>query len=204
LEQIYRYFANNPVEVVGAVLTLWSVFLNIRQNSWGWLVGIVSVLCYVYVFFKAMLLGDFLLNIYYFLVSIYGFYKWRVGSENKTALEISSLSFSNFLKISVLGVFLSIALGKLFSTYPQASLPYWDATTTAYSVLAQVLLARKKLENWLFWIFINVLCVGIYFYKELYASSILYFFLLLMALQGYQSWRKELLSTNLFWNKNPI
>jgi nicotinamide mononucleotide transporter len=81
-------------------------------------------------------------------------------------------------------------MGFLLQKYTEASLPYWDATTTAYSVIAQWLLARKKLENWLFWIFINVLCVGIYYVKDLTATAILYFVLLLIAIKGYAQWRE--------------
>jgi nicotinamide mononucleotide transporter len=190
-----NYFYNSPIELLGAVLTVICVWLNTHQNIWGWPVGILSIICYIWVFYEVYLLGDFLLNIYFLVLSIYGWYNWLYGKGKAVKLPVTSLSLQQLLAYVIVGSTAAFIFGKILASYTPASLPYWDATTTSFSMLAQWPLARKKIENWLFWIFVNVLYIGIYFVKNLFATSIVYVILLVLAAKGYQQWKSELINT---------
>jgi len=186
------YVYANPIEIAGFVLTIVSIWLNTKQNPWGWGVGILSILCYIYIFASVWLLGDFLLNIYFFITSIYGWYLWKFGKKGNKLLPVTRISLSEIKILILVGIIGSFLLGALLSSYPQAAVPYWDAETTAFSLIGQWLLVRKKLENWLVWIFVNLQYVAIYFYKDLIATSLLYVILTALAFKGWQDWRKSL------------
>ncbi|MCS7018955.1 MAG: nicotinamide riboside transporter PnuC [Cytophagales bacterium] len=192
LQSVVEYFYNNPIESIGAILTVVCVWLNTRQSIWGWPVGIASITCYIWVFYDVYLLGDFLLNIYFLLLSLYGWYHWLYGKGNEKKLPVTRLTQSELVTYVIVGSIAAFIFGEILVRYTSASLPYWDATTTSFSVLAQWLLARKKIENWLFWIFVNILYIGIYFAKSLFATALVYAILLVLAVKGYQQWKAEL------------
>lgn len=154
--------------------------------------GILSIVCYIYVFASVWLLGDFLLNIYFFLTSLYGWYQWKYGSQEHQELAVSHTKSRELLILISLAIIGAILLGMLFSTYPQAAVPYWDAVVTSFSLVAQWLLARKKLENWLVWIFVDVQASMIYFYKDLVVTGLLYIILTILAVKGYMDWRNSM------------
>ncbi len=189
---VIDYFYNSPIELLGAVLTVVCVWLNTRQNIWGWPIGILSIICYIWVFYEVYLLGDFLLNIYFLLLSIYGWYNWLYGKGKEEKLPVTALPFQQLVTYIIVGSVAAFIFGEILARYTTASLPYWDAITTSFSVLAQWLLAKKKIENWIFWIFVNVLYIGVYFVKDLFASSLVYVILLALAVKGYQHWKLEL------------
>ena len=189
---VYQYFSGNPIELLGALTGILCVYLNAKENIWGWPIGIVSVACYVIVFWNAFLFGDFLLHIIYVILGFYGWYYWLYGGKKKDALPISVSPKKELLFFGALGSILILPIGWLLSLYPNASVPYWDATTTIFSLLAQWQLARKRLENWLTWLFVDTLCVVIYYYKELYITSGLYFVYLILATLGYLEWRRHM------------
>lgn len=186
-----QYLQANPIEICGFVLTILSIWLNTKQNPWGWGVGILSILCYIYVFASVWLLGDFLLNIYFFITSVYGWYLWRFEKKGEKHLAVSRLSFAEIKILIVIGIIATFLLGRLLSSYPQAAVPYWDAETTAFSLIGQLLLVRKKIENWLVWLFVNLQYVAIFFYKDLIATSLLYVILTILAIKGWYEWKKS-------------
>lgn len=186
-----QYLQANPIEICGFVLTILSIWLNTKQNPWGWGIGILSILCYIYVFASVWLLGDFLLNIYFFITSIYGWYLWKFRKKEEKYLAVSRLSFAEIKILIIIGVIATFLLGKLLSSYPQAAVPYWDAETTAFSLIGQWLLVRKKIESWLVWLFVNLQYVAIFFYKDLIATSLLYIILTILAIKGWYEWKKS-------------
>ncbi len=188
---VLQYLQANPIEICGFAFTVLSIWLNTKQNPWGWGVGILGILCYIYVFASVWLLGDFLLNIYFFITSIYGWYLWKFAKKEDKHLAVSRTSFAEIKILIVIGVVATFLLGKLLSSYPQAAVPYWDAETTAFSLIGQWLLVRKKIENWLVWLFVNLQYVAIFFYKDLIATSLLYAILAILAIKGWYEWKKS-------------
>ena len=184
-----------PYEIVGVVFGLLSVWLTVRRSIWCWPTGIVSVAAFAILFFEIKLYADMLLQIFFLVTSIAGWYFWLHGGRDRTELPISTLSRT---QIALLGVGLALCIyvvGYLFSTYTDAHIPFWDATASGMSVLAQILLMRKKLENWYLWISVDVLSIGIYTYKQVYLTAGLYVIFLVLATGGLIEWRKAFKQT---------
>jgi nicotinamide mononucleotide transporter len=182
----------NTVEIFGLCTGTLSIALLIKQNIWTWPVGIAYTFASLYIFFTAKLYADFALHIFFLVMSFYGWYSWLQGKNgHDPELPVSNegkkvLAYSIF--ICVLAINLT---GNLFTTYTDADLPYWDNTTSIFSILAIWLQGRKKIECWIFWLIIDILSVGIYFYKELYLYSLLYLIYVVMAFLGYKAWRES-------------
>lgn len=190
---IKEYALTNPLELIGFGFTVCSIWLNTKQNPWGWIVGIVGIACYIYISLSVRLWGSFLLNIYFLIVSIYGWYLWKFGKKEEKLLAISRCT-SNEIKILLLIVLaLTFSLIGLLYSYQRATpIQYWDAEATAFSLVGQWLLARKKIENWIIWLFVNVQYVLIYFYQHLIVTSMLYVILIVLAAKGWKEWQKSM------------
>jgi len=186
------------VELIGTLFGLVSVYFASRANILTWGTGIVNEAFLFILFFQVQLYPDMFLQIYFFVVTIYGWYRWnRRSSENK----ISETSF----RIRILLV-LSILIGTLISgiffknihlNLPeyfkiQAAYPFADSFVMVSSIIATVLLAKKKIENWYLWISIDFVCAALYFKKGVYFLSLEYFIFLGLASYGLYNWKKQL------------
>jgi len=194
LQQVLSWILDNYIELLGAIFGLLYIILSIRQNIWCWPVGLITSALYIYVFYITKFYADMGLQVYYLVVSIYGWYFWLFGGKSKKTddLKISSVKFN-------LSIYLVIATGVLFGiiayilvNYTDSEIPYWDAFTTAGSFIATWMLARKIIEHWLVWIIIDAVSLGLYIYKGLYATVILFAVYTVLAVTGYIEWKKEL------------
>ncbi|MCK4465617.1 MAG: nicotinamide mononucleotide transporter [Bacteroidales bacterium] len=197
---IFQWLFEHYIEIFAAIAGLLYLFFSIRQNIWLWPLGLVTSALFVYVFFTDSLYADMGLNVYYVVISIYGWYHWLYSGETgkKNSLKVSRLSkwltFKLILLTFIVYWVLVFALHKLpewFDIAP-AELLYLDAFTTAASVVATWMLARKIIEHWIVWIVIDSLSMGMYFYKGLYPTMILFFVYTIMAIKGYTEWKKDL------------
>jgi nicotinamide mononucleotide transporter len=179
-------------EIFAVVFGLVSVLLTIRESIWCWPTGIISVTLYVLVFYKAKLYGETGLQIVFIALQVYGWYEWLRGGEGKTELHITRLQFGQAARLALIAFAGTTLMGYLLGAKTDASLPFLDSTVTVLSLLAQWMLAKKLLENWLVWIAVDVLSIGIYFYKGLYISTMLYATFLALATFGFIGWRKTL------------
>ena len=179
------------IEPTATVLGIVSVTLLVRQNIWCWPTGIVMVTLYIFIFYDARLYSDMGLQVAYVVMQIYGWYYWVFGGEERNRLPVSRIAGSAAL--GWLGVMLAgtAGLGFLMDEYTDADLAYWDAATTVMSLVAQYLQAVKVLECWLLWIAVDVLAVGIYAYKGLVPTTVLYTVFLGLATWGYIEWRRS-------------
>ena len=182
----------NTVEIFGLCAGTISIALLIKQNIWTWPVGIAYTLASLYIFFAAKLYADFALHVFFLLMSFYGWYYWLQGNSRLDSELPVSREDKKVLAYSIIICSLAIILASIiFTIYTDAELPYWDNTTSIFSVLAIWLQSRKKIESWIFWLIIDILSVGIYFYKELYFYSLLYSIYVIMAFFGYAAWLKS-------------
>lgn len=187
----YNYF-----ELLASIFGITYVILATQQNIWCWMAGIINVTLYIFIFFNARLYGDMGLQIFYLVLSIYGWYSWKFGkSKNKKELVITKLSINTGLILLAISAVFSICFGYLIS-YTNSDVPYWDGITTALGLVATWMTARKILENWLVWIFTDLLCVGIYFYKELHPTSVFYLIMTILAVISYFKWKKDMIENN--------
>jgi nicotinamide mononucleotide transporter len=187
----------SAVEVAATLFGLACVWLTIRRTIWCWPMGLVQVVLYVWIFYRAKLYSDVGLQVVYVVLQVYGWHHWLRGKGRDggagagTVLPITRLTARAVAGWTAAAAAGTAALGTVMSRYTDAALPYWDAAITVLSLVAQVLLARKVLENWLFWIVVDVLAVGVYAAKKLYPTTGLYAVFLVMAIAGWLAWRKE-------------
>ena len=178
----------SPIEIAAALFGLLSVYYTLREHVWCWPTGLVNVVLYVVVFFEAKLYADTLLQVVYIALQIYGWYEWLHGGPAKTELRISRCSSGTLVFLLLLSAAGTLGMGYGFDHFTDAALPYWDSAITVLSLIAQWLVAKKRLENWLFWIVVDVLGIGVYLVKGLYPTGILYGIYLVMAVMGYRAW----------------
>ncbi len=185
------------MEIIAASLGLVSVWYAKKANILVYPTGIVSVLLYVYICFKAQLYADMGINAYYFVFSIYGWIIWSRKNENKEELPITYSGKKTWI-ISIIVFLVSLViiqiLLRIFKAndvvYWSTFVPYTDTFTTAVAIVGMWLMAIKKVENWLFWIATDVVSVPLYLYKGLVFTSLQYFVFLILAVLGYVEWRK--------------
>lgn len=183
--------STTPLELLSFVLALVTVTLNIRQLHWAWLFSILSSGLYALVFFEARLYGDMGLQWVFILTSIWGWQQWLWGGAQHQQLSVSRLTLRGKLA-SLLGWMIAFAAFAWFlKTYTDTDVPYADGFLTAGSLLGQVLLSRKKIENWQVWIAVDVLYVALYVYKNLMLTALLYALFVAMAVLGWRVWRKS-------------
>ncbi|MBN8581451.1 MAG: nicotinamide mononucleotide transporter [Anaerolineae bacterium] len=190
------------VEFIGTVFYLGSVWLIAKRNILTWPVGIISVLLYMALFYQIRLYSDTLEQVYYLGASIYGWWIWyRSPRENGL---ISDVVYSNINKLIVWALvtfIVSLPVGWLMarvhvflpSIFPdEASFPFLDALTTVMSFSAMWLMARKKVESWVYWIVVDVVGIWLYFAKDVKFISLLYVVLFVMAINGLRMWHKSM------------
>jgi nicotinamide mononucleotide transporter len=196
MELIISWLSLNWFESTAALLGLISIYFQIKQKIFYWPIAILMVSMYIVVFYKSGFYADMSLQFYYLGVSIYGWYFWIAGNKqkqsNNNTVPVSSLNGKQIL--TALGfstLFFTIIL-IILKYFTDSEVPYGDAFTTALSFVATWLLARKILENWLFWLIVNVVSSGLYIYKELYATAVLFIILSILAVLGYVRWKKTM------------
>ena len=184
----------SPYEVAGALLGAIAVFLTARENVWCWPVGLANVLLYVVVFHEARLYADMGLQVVYAALCVYGWYAWLHGGKDRGELAVSRTPGRWRAPLFLAGAAAAALLGFLLKRHTDAALPYWDSSTTAFSLVAQWMQTRKWLENWRVWIAVDVVYVGMYLYKDLRLTAALYAVFLALAVMGDREWRKSLAS----------
>ena len=180
------------LELFGAILGALSVYLSVRQNIWSWPTAIINVTVYAVVFYHAKLYADAGLQVVYAVLSIYGWYEWLHGGEHRTALRVTRTSPRLGAVLTGIALVGSAALGTLLSRTTDAALPFMDSFLSSTSLVAQWMMTRKKLENWLVWIGVDVLYVGVFIYRHLYITAALYAVFLALAVRGYVDWRRSM------------
>ena len=180
------------LEFIAVVFGVVSVFLSVRENIWSWPTAIVNVSLFFVLFFQAGLYSDMGLQAVYFALSVYGWYEWLYGGKGHTALKVSKTPTHVWMILSTIAVVTWAFLGRITSRLPGASLPYVDAATTTTSLVAQWMMTRKLVENWLLWVVVDVAYIAMFVFKDLYLTAVNYAIYLVLAAMGYVTWRRSL------------
>lgn len=201
--EIITYFTTLPVlELIAVVASLLYVVLAAKGNLWCWPAAILSTVLYTVIFYDVYLWMDSILQLYYLLMAVYGWYCWRnTMANNKDASNAQSngqgkvLLYSQWTlqrhSIMIIALaLLSLALGWLMATYTPTHFPYLDSATTVFAVFATYLLTQKVLENWLYFIVIDFVSIYLYIEKGLIPTAALFVCYVLLASYGYLQWRK--------------
>lgn len=190
------------LELFGTLFGFWAVWLSGKERASSWLIGLCNVVLFFLLFYQLQLYSDMFLQLFFFVTNVYGYFLWTAKRSTDT-LALPITRSSNGQKILYLIILL---LGTIFGGWISQNLNYWfpaifrlpssfpyaDTFVLTGSVLAQLLLTRKVIENWLLWIIVDVVAVVIYFQKGTLLLGIEFFLFFLIAIRGYLSWKKKL------------
>jgi nicotinamide mononucleotide transporter len=179
-------------EWVAAGLGLMNVGLLVLRSVWNYPFGLAMVALYFFVFLEQRLYSDMLLQIFFFVVQLYGWWNWVRAKQQAGEVQVDLLGGRE--RIICIGVTaaVSLALGFLMARYTNAASPYIDASIAGMSITAQLLLAWRKLENWVLWIVTDVVAIGLYLSKDLHPTAALYAVFLLLSVIGLIDWWRKL------------
>ena len=190
---ILDYIRTNWIEIVGAVLSLIYLYLSIEQKVSLWFFGIISSLFYIVVFFQTKFYADMSLQFYYVVISIYGWANWKHGKpETGEELPATRMSKRLLLQLCIATTLIYLVYYLVLARFTDSTIPKADSLVGALSVVGTWMLARKLIENWIVWIVADGLCVGLYIYKGLYPTAILFIIYTIMSIVGYWQWKKTL------------
>lgn len=180
------------LEWVAAGLGVINVALVVRRNVWNYPFGLAMVALYFFVFFEARLYSDALLQIFFFIVQIYGWVNWVQARGASGEVPVAVLTWP--VRAAWIGgtALASLAWGLGMAHFTDAAAPIVDAFIAGTSIAAQILMARRKIENWVAWILVDIVAIGLYFSRDLYPTSALYLLFLLLSIAGLIGWRRAL------------
>jgi len=207
LASLIDYFSLLTVlEWTAMLLSLAYIILAAQGSLWCWPAAFVSTALYSFIFFEFLLLMDSVLNAYYLVMAVYGFWSWQKNKENhnnqsidptviqKDTADFVVVTWAGLwhLKACLLLVVISLIAGYLMANYTPADFPYLDTFTTVYAIFATYLVVHKVLENWLYWLVIDAVSIYLYVEKGLYPTALLFIIFVGIACYGYWKWRNIL------------
>ena len=180
------------LELTGTIIGLIYLWLEYKASIWLWAVGFIMPAVYIVIYYRAGLYADLGINVYYILASVYGLFKWLSGSKSndEAPLEIKPTPKSLYLPLTLITVALTCVIAVILINFTDSNVPWTDSFTTALSIVAMWMLAKKFIEQWLAWIIVDVVCTVLYVYKDLYFTSVLFGIYSVIAYLGYLKWKK--------------
>lgn len=179
------------LEGIAVFFGIASVFYSMREHIWVYPTGLISTSIYVWICFEYKLYADMGINAYYFGMSIYGWYVWTHPRENQPTLPVSWLSGREWLSSVILFIASYGVLSQVLIHFTDSDVPYWDSFTTASAFVGMWLMAKKKVENWYFWLLTDLVSMPLYFYKGLVLTSFQYLVFTILATMGLIAWVKS-------------
>lgn len=201
----------NFLEIFGTIVGLFYLWLEYKASIYLWIAGIIMPAIYIFVYYDAGLYADFGINIYYLIAAVYGWFFWMRGrrkekkngwvdSDATTSLPASSevpkelpivhTPVRYYLPLAVVAIFSFVGIALILIHFTDSNVPWLDSFTTALSIVGMWMLARKYIEQWFAWIVVDIVCCGLYMYKDLYFTSVLYGLYSIIAIFGYLKWKK--------------
>jgi len=177
------------IEWIAVVCGLTNVALIIRRSIWNYPFGILMVALYFFIFWEYRLYSDAILQVYFFVIQFYGLWVWMNGRASDGLVKVAPLSRQMFTSYLAVTAVTWIIISWLMNTYTDAAAPFWDAAVAALSVTAQFLMSRRHIESWLLWIAVDVLAIGLFYFRDLGPTAALYSVFLGLAILGFIQWR---------------
>ncbi len=185
-------FQTSFLELIAVAFGLTCVWFMKKESVMAFPLGIVNVLIYVYIFYAAKLYANAGINGFFFLMSVYGWYNWTRKHGNDGRIRITRCSKPELLLNAVAILVFFIIIRVVLVRYTESRIPAWDAITTAVYIVAQWMLSRKKIENWILWISADTVMIGLCAWEGLYFSSFQYLVFTIIAIFGFREWRTKL------------
>ena len=178
------------LEIVSVAFGLAYVVLAARENVWCWPAAMVGTSTAIFLFWDVSLFMESALNVFYLLIAFYGLWAWHKGGHSGGTLPISSWAWQNHLIALSVVVLMTAVSGSLLTDKTSASYPYLDSFTTWSAVITTWMVTRKILQNWLYWIVIDVISIWLFWQKALYLYAVLFVLYTVIAIYGYFNWRR--------------
>lgn len=178
------------IELAAVLLGLANIVLIIRRSVWNFPVAVVMVSLYFFIFRDARLYSDAGLQVFFLVVNLYGWWNWHRSKGDDGTVEVRRLPATGYALWIAGSVAAIWAWGSFMGSYTQTSYPYWDASIAMLSVAGQILMARRFVENWHWWIIVNLISIPLYIAKDLHLTAGLYGVFLVLAIGGLVAWRK--------------
>ena len=182
--------AIDPLEFVGLIIGLLYLYLEYKANIWLWPVGVIMPLVYIVICYQSKFYADMGIYIYYFFVSIYGWYIWSKSLKQTDEILISHLPRRYLVKLATIFLITFAVIAFVLIRFTDSPVPYGDSFTTSLSILAMRMLAHKYIEQWLLWIVVNIVSTGLYFWKGLDTTAVLFIVYSIIPVFGYFKWKK--------------
>jgi nicotinamide mononucleotide transporter len=184
--------ATSPVELVAVAFGLASVYLSAREHIVSWPTAIVNVAIFFFLFWKAKLYADAVLQLVYLALSAYGWYEWLYGGERHSRLHVSRTTRRQWMVVTPIFLAAGVGLGAVLARFTDSPVPYFDALLTSASLVAQWMMTRKLLENWIIWILADIVYVPLFIQRGLPFTALQYAIFLALAVGGYLGWKRSL------------
>jgi nicotinamide mononucleotide transporter len=196
-----RFLFEHWLEIFAVITGLLYVYLEIKQNKLMWIIGIISSLVFIFVFFDAKIYAQMGIYGYYVLISVYGYWKWHFGSaqcpEMRSLSEVETPAKSKIknqksknLTLIIISLILSTILGYILTNFTNSTIPYFDGLVAGFSIVATWMLTQKIIQHWYFWMGINLFCVPLYASQGLYFTAFMFLVYFVMSIIGLREWRK--------------
>ena len=186
------------LEIAGTLVGLLYLWLEYKASIYLWVASIVMPAIYIFVYYDAGLYADFGVNLYYLLIAVYGWWSWKHGVQSNTSAEanhskerpITHLPKRRWIPLTMTTLLIFALIGGILIYFTDSDVPWLDALTTALSITGMWLLAQKHIEQWWVWMVVDLVSVGLYIYKDLQFTAILYFLYAVIAVLGYRKWKQ--------------
>jgi nicotinamide mononucleotide transporter len=181
------------IEIIGFLFAVLGIYYSAKRKLIYWPLSIISSSAYMFFFYEINLYADSLLQIFFILSSIFGWYSWHKDlDENSDMLTINSLNKKQIVQVLGIILFTGIIMGFLFKKFSNADYAYYDSILFSASVISTILSAKAYIENWYFWIVINSAYIILYISKQAHLTAFLYLILIVLAIVGLRDWKKNL------------
>jgi nicotinamide mononucleotide transporter len=179
------------IELIAVIFSLACIWLAVKKHVLNWLMGIIGVTAYMILFYRERLYADMVLQLVFILQGIYGWYNWVKKKKHDNEIEVSHLTRKQTIFYSLLILVIAVIWSSILNKYTNASTPHVDAFVATTSLIANWLMAKKKIENWILWILADIIYIGLFVYKQLFLSSGIYVVFLVLSIRGLIDWSKK-------------
>lgn len=190
IDFLARSLQSSRIELLAVAAGLVCVWLLVRENIWNWPIGIANNILYVYIFHRSGLYADMGLQFVYMAIAVYGWWNWLHGGQQGSQLNTTHASPAAVGGYSGLVAITTALLYAILRRFTPSTVPFTDALSVALFLTAQYMMSRKIVENWWFWIVGNVIAIGLYLYKGLIPTAILYTIFIVLCVIGLYEWRR--------------
>jgi nicotinamide mononucleotide transporter len=178
------------LELIAVLLAFAMIVCNIIELHWGWPLAAISSVLYFFLFWSQSLYGEALLQVLFIVLAMWGWSVWLRGIEGAPLL-VTRMPARQRLTLAWMGCLLWLGTGAVLLNFTDTDVPWWDAFPTAFSLVGQYLLAQKRLENWAVWIIVNIVATGLFAWKGLWLTTLLYLAFIALSAVGWRTWAKH-------------